>query len=483
MNVKCSTTQTSEDSTNRELARQWKHFPWNKARSYVNRLQKRIAKAVKEGKHRLASRLQYVLTHSYYAKALAVKKVTENKGKRTAGVDGVKWKSSHERMRATISLTDRGYKAKPLARIYIPKPNSDKMRPLSIPTFYDRAMQALYAQALQPWAETTADTTSFGFRLYRSAQDAAGYLFICLSKDNSAPYVLEGDIKSCFDAIPHEWLLENIPMDKKVLAEFLKAGYIYEGVYHNATMGTAQGGILSPILANMTLDGMKTLLKNQFKNKKVNLVRYADDWVITAESREVAEQVKVAIEGFLAERGLSISEEKTKIVHIDEGFDFLSWNFRKFGGKLLIKPSKKAVATITRTISDIIRCAKSASQEVLIEKLNPVIRGWSLYHRNVVSADTFSRLDHIVWGLLWQWAKRRHPNKGHRWTAQRYWHSVDNSNWVFTTFTSTLRLFADTKIRRHVMVQLERNPFFDADYFGNRLCDIITKQTTVYSFY
>ena len=483
MHVKCSTTRTSEDSTDRELARQWNHFPWDKARSYVNRLQKRIAKAVKEGKTRLAKRLQYIITHSYYAKALAVKKVTENKGKRTAGVDGVKWKTPAERMRATISLTDKGYKAKPLARIYIPKPNSDKMRPLSIPTFYDRAMQALYTLALQPWAETTADITSFGYRIYKCAQDAAQYLFICLSNDNSAPYVLEGDIRGCFDNIPHEWLLENIPMDKKVLAEFLKAGYIYEGVYYSATMGVAQGGIISPILANLTLDRMKTLLKNQFKNKKVNLVRYADDWVITAESREVAEQVKSAIEGFLAERGLSLSEEKTKIVHIDEGFDFLSWNFRKYGGKLLIKPSKKAVATITRTISDIIRGAKSMSQDALIEKLNPIIRGWSLYHRNVVSAETFSSLDNTMWELLWHWAKRRHPNKGHRWTAQRYWHSVDNSNWVFTTFKSTIRLFTDTKIRRHVLVQLERNPFLDADYFSKRQDDNMTKQVTVYSFF
>ena len=483
MHVKCSTTRTSEDSTDRELARQWNHFPWDKARSYVNRLQKRIAKAVKEGKTRLAKRLQYIITHSYYAKALAVKKVTENKGKRTAGVDGVKWKTPAERMRATISLTDKGYKAKPLARIYIPKPNSDKMRPLSIPTFYDRAMQALYTLALQPWAETTADITSFGYRIYKCAQDAAQYLFICLSNDNSAPYVLEGDIRGCFDNIPHEWLLENIPMDKKVLAEFLKAGYIYEGVYYSATMEVAQGGIISPILANLTLDRMKTLLKNQFKNKKVNLVRYADDWVITAESREVAEQVKSAIEGFLAERGLSLSEEKTKIVHIDEGFDFLSWNFRKYGGKLLIKPSKKAVATITRTLSDIISHAKSMSQDALIEKLNPVIRGWSLYHRNVVSSDIFSSLDNIVWGLLWHWAKRRHPDKGHRWTAQRYWHSIDNSNWVFTTFTSTLRRFSDTKIRRHVLVQLVRNPFLDAEYFSKRHCDILTRQTTVYSFF
>jgi RNA-directed DNA polymerase len=483
MNVKRSTTQTSEDITDRELAKQWEHFPWVKARSYVNRLQKRIAKAVKEGKYRLARRLQYMLTHSYYAKALAVKKVTENKGKRTAGVDGVKWKIPHDRMRAVLSLTDKRYKAKPLARIYIPKPNSDKMRPLSIPTFYDRAMQALYAMALQPWAETTADATSFGFRMYRNAQDAAGYLFICLSKDISAPYVLEGDIKSCFDAISHEWLLENIPMDKKVLAEFIRAGYVDEGVYHSVTMGTAQGGIISPILANMTLDGMKTLLNNQFKNKKVNLARYADDWVITAESREVAEQVKAAIEEFLAQRGLSLSVEKTKIVHIDEGFDFLSWNFRKYGGKLLIKPSKKAVATITRTISDIIRNAKSVNQQILIEKLNPVIRGWSFYHRSVVSSETFSRLDSIVWDLLWQWAKRRHPDKGLRWIARRYWHSVDNSNWVFTSFTATLRRFSDTKIRRHVIVQLERDPFVDTEYFCNRLRDNTTKQTTVYSFF
>jgi len=233
----------------------------------------------------------------------------------------------------------------------------------------------------------------------------------------------------------------------------------------------------------MTLDGMKTLLKNQFKNKKVNLTRYADDWVITAESREVAEQVKSAIESFLAERGLTLSEEKTKIVHIDEGFDFLSWNFRKYDGKLLIKPSKKAVATITRTMSDIIRRSKSASQGVLIEKLNPVILGWSLYHRNAVSAKTFSRLDYIMWEMLWHWAKRRHPDKGHQWTAHRYWHSIDNSNWVFKTFTSTLRRFSDTKTRRHTLVQLERNPFLDAEYFCQRDCNIITRQTTVYSFF
>ena len=483
MDVKGSTTQTSEDSTNRDLAYQWNHFPWDKAHSYVNRLQKRIAKAVKEGKFRLARRLQYVLTHSYYAKALAVKKVIDNRGKRTAGVDGVRWITPSERMKAVFTLTDKGYRAKPLRRIYIPKPYSDKMRPLSIPTFYDRALQALHAMALQPWAETTADKTSFGFRMYRNAQDAAAYLFNCLSKKTSAPYVLEGDIKSCFDTISHEWLLENIPMDKKILAEFLRAGYSNEGMYYSTTIGAAQGGIISPILANMALDGIEILLNNQFKNKKVHFVRYADDWVVTAETQEIAEQAKILVEEFLVDRGLSLSEEKTKIVHIDDGFDFLSWNFRKYDGKLLIKPSGKSVSSITSKISNIIHNAKSVSQEDLIEKLNPLIQGWSMYHKNFVSAETFKRLDSVVWDLLWQWAKRRHSDKGHRWVARKYWHSIENSNWTFTSFRSTLKNFSSIKIKRHEMVQLKRNPFLDAVYFHCRNCGNMTKQTRFYSFF
>lgn len=483
MNVTYSKTLLNEDITDKELAKRWKNFPWAKASSYVNRLQKRIAKAVKEGKHRLAERLQYLLTHSYYAKALAVKKVSENKGKRTPGVDGVIWKKPQELMKGVLSMTEKDYKAQPLSRIYIPKPNSDKKRPLSIPTYYDRAMQALYALALQPWAETTADITSMGFRLYRSTQDAAEYLFRCLCRGTSATYILEGDIMGCFDNISHEWLLENIPMDQEILAEFLKAGYLYEGAFHDTITGTPQGGIVSPILANMALDGINTLLKEQFKGKKVYFVRYADDWIVTAESKEMAEEVKSVITVFLAERGLSLSEKKTKIVHIDVGFDFLSWNFRKYNGKLLIKPSDKAVSTITRTISSIIRNAKGMSQDALIRILNPVILGWALYHRNAVSSEIFSKMNHIVWCMLWTWAKRRHPDKGHQWIKQKYWHSMDNINWVFTTFQSILLLFTDIKIERHVMAKLNKNPYLDADYFNKRHYDGWTMQSSLYSFF
>ena len=331
-----SNTHISEDVSDKDLAKLWENFPWDKAEIFVKRLQTRIAKAVKNGEYRLAKRLQYLLTHSYYAKALAVKRVTSNRGRRSTGIDGEKWTTPQDKMKAVYELSPKGYRAKPLRRIYIPKPNSSKMRPLSIPTMYDRAMQALYAMALLPWAETTADRTSFGFRMKRNAQDAASYTFQCLSKRNSAQWILEGDIEGCFDNFAHNWMLSNIPLDKKILNQFLKAGFIYDGILYRNESGTPQGGIISPLLANMALDGMERLLKEHFPGKKVHLVRFADDFLVTADSQETALQCMETITEFLNERGLELSEEKTQIVHINDGFDFLGWNFKKFRGKLLI---------------------------------------------------------------------------------------------------------------------------------------------------
>ncbi|OQB67265.1 MAG: Group II intron-encoded protein LtrA [Deltaproteobacteria bacterium ADurb.Bin135] len=230
MNGTSSNTLTSEDISDRKLAKQWEKFPFAKASDYVKRLQTRIAKAVKNNQYRLARRLQYLLTHSLYAKVLAVQRVTKNRGRRSAGVDGEKWTSPEQKMRAALTLSDKGYRAKPLRRIYIPKPQSSKMRPLSIPTMYDRAMQALYAMALLPWAETTADKTSFGFRMKRNAQDAASYTFQCLSRKTSGQWILEGDIRGCFDNFAHQWMLDNIPLDQRILNQFLKAGFIYDGI-------------------------------------------------------------------------------------------------------------------------------------------------------------------------------------------------------------------------------------------------------------
>ena len=388
MNDKYSTTEgkTSEKlSDEAMLSAQWKNIDWHKAEREVNRLQIRIVKATQQKDYNAVKRLQYLLTHSFYAKALAVKRVVTNDGRKTPGVDGVLWNTPAKKMKAVLSLTDKGYRARPLRRVYIEKKDKKKKRPLGIPTMYDRAMQALYALALEPVAETTADGKSFGFRKGRCAQEACEYLFNALSRKHISPkWVLEGDIKGCFDHISHDWLLANIPMDKNILKQFLKAGFIYQRELFPTEEGTPQGGIISPILANMTLDGIEKKLvdrfhtnalgkvDSRFKNAhKVNFVRYADDFVVTAATPELALEAKELIREFLAERGLELSDEKTVVTNIDDGFDFLGWNFRKYNEKLIIKPSQKAVKAIVSNISDtILRRGKAWQQDVLLSLIH-----------------------------------------------------------------------------------------------------------------
>ena len=463
-----STTPNGEKHTDKELARQWNSIDWDTVRTIVNRLQTRIAKATREGQWNLVKRLQYLLTHSHSAKLLAVRTVTQNRGARTPGIDGERWTHPSQKMRAALCLTSKQYRAQPLKRIYIPKPGKDTKRPLSIPTMYDRGMQALYALALQPIAETTADPRSFGFRLFRSAQDAAQYAFFCLHHRHSAQWILEGDIRGCFDNISHEWLKANIPLEQVVLTQFLKAGFVFEQTLYPTDKGTPQGGLISPILANIALDGIEGYLNEMFPKMKVHLIRYADDFLITAPSKEVAEDIREHMRELLAERGLELSESKTVVTNIDEGLDFLGWNFRKYKGTLLIKPSRRSVEKITETIREIIHKGASWTQEDLIHALNPVIVGWANYHRHVVAKKTYQRLDSILWNMLWKWAKRRHSNKSHMWIAQRYWHSEGTNNWVFRIDTAKLVRFADTKIRRHSMVKLDANPYLDRVYFLSR---------------
>lgn len=281
MNDKYSTTEgkTSEKlSDEAMLSAQWKNIDWHKAEREVNRLQIRIVKATQQKDYNAVKRLQYLLTHSFYAKALAVKRVVTNDGRRTPGVDGVLWNTPAKKMAAVLSLTDKGYRARPLRRVYIEKKDKKKKRPLGIPTMYDRAMQALYALALEPVAETTADGKSFGFRKGRCAQDACEYLFNALSRKHISPkWVLEGDIKGCFDHISHDWLLANIPMDKNILKQFLKAGFIYQRELFPTEEGTPQGGIISPILANMTLDGIEKKLVERFHTNALGKVDH-EQW-------------------------------------------------------------------------------------------------------------------------------------------------------------------------------------------------------------
>jgi RNA-directed DNA polymerase len=472
----------------------WHGIDWAQGHRQVRRLQARIVKATREGRRGKVKALQWLLTHSFSGKALAVKRVTENQGKKTPGVDGETWPTPEAKSHALLSLKRRGYQARPLRRVYIPKSNG-KMRPLGIPTMKDRTMQALHLLALEPVSETTADRNSYGFRPERSTADARGQCFIALGKGKSPQWILEGDIAGCFDNISHEWMMNNVPMDGTTLQKWLKAGYVYQRELFPTDAGTPQGGIISPTLANMTLDGLESKLEASFGQKgsrraaanQVNLVRYADDFIITGRTKELLEtEVKPLVESFLKERGLTLSEEKTRITHIEEGFDFLGWNIRKYDGNLLIKPSKKNVQAFLKDIRDTVKANKQAKQENLIGLLNPKIRGWANYHKGAVAKETFAKVDHEIWKTIWQWARRRHPKKGISWIKEHYFKAEGNRNWVFATDRKTpddklrrLSLFkaSDTKIQRHVKVRGEANPYdpkqetYFEDLLGRKMKD------------
>ncbi|MBN2465016.1 group II intron reverse transcriptase/maturase [candidate division WOR-3 bacterium] len=349
----------------------WQSVDWVKARREARRLQVRIAKAVQEGRWNRVSVLQRLLTRSLPARLLAVKQVTSNKGSKTPGVDGVLWTTARDKAQAVTDLRRRGYQPQPLRRIYVPKKNGKK-RPLSIPTMKDRAMQALYNLALAPVAETVADRNSYGFREGRSCADAMAAVFNALSKPNSAKWVLEGDIRGCFDEISHEWLLTHIPMDRQVLRKWLKCGYVDQGLSYPTRKGTPQGGIISPTLANLTLNGLEAVIHTSVpRRSRVNFIRYADDFVITGKSQLLLDKhVKPAVEAFLKERGLELSPTKTVTTHIRKGFTFLGQTCRKQGKVLHITPSQEGVLALKRQVGTTIRVHVSQPNQLLIRRLN-----------------------------------------------------------------------------------------------------------------
>ena len=467
-------------------AETWNAIDWRKSSCTVRRLQARIVQAVRAGRWGKVKALQRLLTHSFAAKALAVKRVTSNPGRRTPGVDGVLWSTPATKLQAVSRLRHRGYRARPLRRVYIPKRSGSGKRPLSIPCMQDRAMQALALLGLDPIAETLAAPNSYGFRLARSTADAIGQCFTVLNKRKSPQWILEGDIQSCFDEISHDWLLAQVPMAKTLLRQWLKAGFMDKRTLSPTTAGTPQGAICSPVLANLALDDLEGELRRHFPSSKkgdhaqVHVVRYCDDFIITGRSKEVLEQeVKPVVEHFLAGRGLRLSPAKTVITHIAEGFDFLGQNVRKYHGKLLIKPSRRSVKALLEKVRAVIKANRQAPAGQLIGQLNPLLRGWANYHCHGVSKRTFAKVDHATFHALWRWAKRRHPHKARRWIHQRYFTTVGNNHWVFhglrpgpdTPREDRLVKVAATPIRRHVKVRGDANPYDPAweRYFTARL--------------
>ncbi len=474
-------------------AAEWFAIDWPSVYRNVRRLQVRIVKAMKENRWNKVKALQRLLTHSYSGKVLAVRRVTENNGKGTPGVDRIIWKTPEDKIKAVRDFRRREYHPQPLRRVYIPK-KSDRTakRPLGIPTMIDRSQQALHLLALDPVVETAADKNSYGFRQQRSCADAIAQCFITLSHAPNTQWILEGDIKACFDQISHDWLLANVPMDRTILQKWLKSGYMDKHVLHETTEGTPQGGIISPALANYALDGLERLLRKRFpegtrlkslggKSASVNFIRYADDFVITSKSKEILEgKVRPVVEQFLQQRGLELSPKKTVITHVEKGFDFLGQNVRRYpNGKLLIKPSKKNLKTFLDGIRQTIRNARGMSAADLIDLLNPKIRGWANYHRHVVSSRIFSSVDRLIFYNLWQWARGRHQKKTSHWLKKKYFEKRGTRDWCFFGETcddqgqlhkAWLYHARSTPIRRHVKVKGEANPYDPAfeTYFEER---------------
>jgi len=461
---------------------QWHSINWSACSRKIKSLQRRIVKAIQSGNWRKVKRLRFLLTRSFGARALAVKRVTENSGKRTAGIDGELWNTPKSKVKAIETLSKwQNYQPKPLRRIYIPKKNGKK-RPLSIPSMEDRARQALHLHALLPITETLADNNSYGFRPKRGCADALSQCFKVLVRKTSSQWVLEADIKGFFDNIDFAWLLENIPVNKKVLTAWLHSGYVEKGNLFPTLKGVPQGGVISPALGNKVLDGLEALINetSSFQRAhKIHFVRYADDFIVTASTKEVLEDIiKPKIERFLAERGVALSPEKTKITHITDGFDFLGQNIRKHKtnkglGKIQIKPSKDSLKRMKTKISVICKTSSGLSQLALIEQLNPVLRGWANYHRHSICSKAFSEIDSHVFSRIFRWARRRHPDKTGQWIGDRYFSHRFKQRWTFEdkpTGKQLIRIARYFKFQRHIKVIAQANPFDPEweDYFKQR---------------
>ena len=471
---------------------EWNQLPWRKLEVAVFKLQRRIFKASQAGDDPRVHRLQKLLLRSRAAKLLAVRRVTQdNQGKHTAGVDGIKSLCPRERTTLANTLGKLSI-GSPTRRVWIPKPGTDERRPLSIPTLHDRALQALVKLALEPEWEARFEPNSYGFRPGRSVHDAIGAIFIAIEKQPK--YALDADIAKCFDRIDQDALLHKIktsPTLTRLIKAWLKAGVLDKGVFVETDTGTPQGGVRSPLLANIALHGLETHLRSRFPTRtkrnpeqpgrqlhwQPQVIRYADDLVVLHRDRSVIEHCRQLMQEWLQSIGLELSEHKTRITHTLEtvegeaGFHFLGFQVRQYpaskyntskgrGFKTLITPSKAAVKRHWATLSELISQNKAAKQANLIGALNPVIAGWANYYRAVVSTKTFQLLDHRLYEKLRRWAFFRHPRKGRRWVIQRYWDTTPGKSWDFRDRDGpTLNQHRRAPIVRHVKVQGKVSPY------------------------
>jgi RNA-directed DNA polymerase len=460
------------EQTDERQAPTWDQINWQQVDTNVRRLQERIYRATERQEWQKVRSLQKLLTRATSNKLLAIRRVTqENRGKHTPGVDG--WVYDTPEARTALSqenMSFKDYRPQPVKRVYIPKANG-KQRPLGIPTVKDRVMQAIVKAAIEPEWEARFEANSYGFRPGRSCMDAITQIHTALNQEGSSEWILDADISGCFDNIAHDPLLAKIPVLDNIIRRWLKTGVVELGHYTDTETGTPQGGPISPLLANIALDGMERLFgcetpegrlippaKRKGKDKGISLIRFADDFVVIAPSREILEEyVSPRLSQFLFERGLKLNEAKTHIVHREEGFNFLGFSIRRFKNILLTRPQKEKVQQHLRQIKEILDTHKQAKVEYVIKTLNPIIRGWANYYRHSAATDTYNYIAHRHWQMVWQWAKRRHPNKPSKWVRQHYF--SQDGYWTLKTKTATLLRPPNTPITRYVKVSGRNSPY------------------------
>ena len=468
----------------------WDAVDWRAAEDDVRRLRQRIFTASQVGDLKRVRNLQKLMLRSRANTLVSVRRVSErNAGRATAGIDGEKALTSSAKAALAVEVHRQraSWQARPVKRVYIPKANG-KQRPLGIPVLRDRALQAGVVNALEPEWEARFEPRSYGFRPGRGCHDAIEAIYWTLNgKHAKRQWILDADLTAAFDRIDHDRLLAAVGTfpARGLVRQWLKAGIVERGRFAPTEEGTPQGGVVSPLLLNIALHGMEAAAGVRYSKLGADgaqtvagtpaLVRYADDFLVMCHTREQAEQVWHRLAQWLAPRGLSFNQDKTRVVHVDDGCDFLGFNVRRYGGKLLIKPSKAAVQRFRERLTGEVRSLRGSNAMTVIVTLNPIIRGWAAYYRSVVAKEVFTTVDDHLWQITYRWALRSHPNKSKRWAVARYFgvfNPFRQNRWVFGDRDSGayLRRLDWTKIVRHRMVMGTSSPDDPAltDYWAER---------------